>query len=206
MRCYSLVYLLWMDLTVRKLQWLATLLERVPGAVGTSPEASRTDIFSEEGPSHPPQPGAGQIGGSQRQPSPQALGASLGVGTDQSQTGMVGGVRIRPNKRTRGLAQHQHGHTGPWGQRWAKTGPGSASPMAKPGRAVKNQRLTLLWHCWSTAWWSQGLTWGPGPRVGVGRPLRVGQGLSGLGASLGPLHYLVCLKSENLPHKEKTDN
>lgn len=50
MRCYSLAYLLWMDLTVRKLQWLAALLERVPGAIGASPEASRTDIFSREGP------------------------------------------------------------------------------------------------------------------------------------------------------------
>lgn len=56
----------------------------------------------------------------------------------------------------------------------------------------------LEWMCY--------FIWGPGSSLGWGKPWEGGLGQSGLWVLSGPWHYLICFKSENLPHKERTDN
>lgn len=53
---------------------------QAPGAVGGSPSVAGQDLVARAIP--PPQPGAGQPAGSQRQPQPQEWGASLGTERD----------------------------------------------------------------------------------------------------------------------------
>lgn len=196
MRCNSLMYLLWMDLPVRKLQWLATLLEMVPGAIGASPEASRTGILSGEGPSHPPSlepetastPSTGHFPGDGDRPR---SGRDGGWG---SGSGPMKEPRVlhSPSMATQGHGDRDGPKLGlvqraPWPSQTGLWGTGDWPSCGIAGVQPGGARG---WH-------------GVLAKSRVGGALGVGKGQAGLGTSSGQLHFLVCFKSENLPHKEK---